>query len=77
MSGARNLHRIMGALDRMRRDAASGQCNLHPALPAAGYVESWDLHPKGACVACLDQGERLGYTVHREKHDPDPKENGR
>lgn len=65
MSGVRNLHRITGALTGMRREAASGPCNLHPSLPAVGYVESWDLHPKGACAACLDQGERLGYTIHR------------
>ena len=67
MSGARNLHHLAGALERMRHEAATGPCMLHPDRPALGFIESWDLQPKGVCTACKRQGERLGYTVH-----PDP-----
>ena len=61
---ARNLHRIVGALDKARRDAASGQCVLHPDRDAVGYIESWDLHPRGICELCATKGAALGYTVH-------------
>jgi hypothetical protein len=67
MSGARNLHRIAGALERLRHEAAAGACTFHPDIPAVGFIESWDLYPKGVCTPCKTQGERLGYTVH-----PDP-----
>lgn len=69
MSGMRNLHRLAGALERLRHEAATGTCHLHPdrPRPAVGYIEGWDLHPKGVCAACKAQGERLGYEVH-----PDP-----
>jgi len=57
------LHRLAGALDRMRREAATGTCALCPR-PSIGFVESWDLHPKGVCEQHAEQGRRLGYTVH-------------
>jgi len=60
---ARNLHRLTGALDRMRRGAATGTCSLCPR-PSVGFVESWDLHPKGVCEQHAEHGRRLGYTVH-------------
>ena len=63
MSGARNLHRLAGALDRLRREAATGPCALHPGRPSVGYIEGADLRPRGTCEACKAQGERLGYTV--------------
>lgn len=67
MTGARNLHRIAGTLELLRHEAATGPRIFHPAAPAVGFTEGWDLHPKGVCAACKAQGERLGYTVH-----PDP-----
>ena len=54
----------MGALETMRQEAATGDCFLC-ARPAVGYVEPWDLHPKGVCEQHAAQGERLGYPVHR------------
>ncbi len=63
----RNLHRIAGALERLRHEAATGPCTFHPGRQSVGYIEGWDNHPKGVCEACKAQGERLGYTVH-----PDP-----
>jgi hypothetical protein len=66
---ARNLHRIAGALERLRHEAATGMCGLPRCTdPAVGYIESWDLHQTGVCEGHRAQGERLGHTVH-----PDPK----
>ena len=63
MSGARNLHRLAGALQRMRHEAATGPCHFHPGRPAVGFIETWDLQQLGVCAACKTQGERLGYTI--------------
>jgi hypothetical protein len=59
-----NLHRLAGALMRLRRDALAGTCTLC-AEQSTGYIESWDLNPKGVCETHAEQGERLGYTVVR------------
>jgi hypothetical protein len=66
---AQNLHRIAGALDRLRKEAAEGACSLCPDQ-AIGYIESWDLKPKGVCEAHAAQGERLGYGVHGREETP-------
>jgi hypothetical protein len=72
MSGPRNLHRLAGALDQLRREAATGECHLkdHPTLgkrctvQAVGWIEGWDLHPKGVCQVHAEQGRALHYTIH-------------
>jgi hypothetical protein len=66
-AGARNIHALAGALDRLRHEAAAGPCRFHPKQSAVGFIESWDLRQTGVCEACKKQGEGLGYTVH-----PDP-----
>jgi hypothetical protein len=61
----RNLHRITGALERNRHEAATGPCGLPGCSDrAVGYVESWDIRQTGVCAGHRAQGERLGYTVH-------------
>jgi hypothetical protein len=64
MSGPPNLHRLAGALDKRRREAATGKCLLHPDRDAVGWIESWDLKCSGTCPDCVEQGKRLGYTIH-------------
>ena len=72
MSATQNLHRLAGALDRLRREAATGPCALHPGRPSVGYIEGADLRPRGTCEACEAQGERLGYTVNTAPEETTP-----
>lgn len=58
-----NLHRLAGALDKLRRETATGNCWACPR-PSIGWIESWDNHPKGVCAPHAEQGKRLGYTIH-------------
>lgn len=76
MSGARNLHRLAGTLDRLRRAAAVGPCYLcehsvraeagwHGPWPVSvGWIEGWNLHPKGVCARHAAAGPANGFTVH-------------
>ena len=64
MSGARNLHRLAGARERLYREAATGPCAMHPDRPSVGYIDTVLSGPRGTCEACRAQGERLGYIVH-------------
>lgn len=65
MSGAQNVHRILGARTRLQREALAGPCRLHEDHKAVGYIEDWAGHPKGACEACCTFGEQNGYHVVR------------
>ncbi len=69
MSGVRNLHRLAGTLDRLRREAAAGPCTFC-SRSSVGFIESWDVHPKGVCETHAEQGTRLGYTVRRVESEP-------
>lgn len=73
MSGPRNLHRIAGALDRMRREAAAGPCRIcvvgrgvapEEAPPSVGWIEDWTGRPAGVCQAHAAAAPSNGYTVH-------------
>jgi hypothetical protein len=65
MSGARNLHRIAGALHRMRKEAATGSCGIGKCShPAFGFIEGWTGRPVGVCAGHADEAERRGYTVY-------------
>ena len=68
MSGARNLHRLAGALERAKREALDGPCRFCPQ-PTVGYVQGWNNRVSGVCETHAAQGERLGYTVHRDVTD--------
>lgn len=68
MSGAANLHRLAGEQARRQREAASGPCRFCPK-PSTGYVQSWDNQVTGVCETHAEQGERLGYTIHRTPDD--------
>lgn len=78
MSGARNLHRIAGALERMRREAVAGPCGVcahsdpprPEPLPSAGFIEDWAGYPTGVCERHAKLAPEHGYTVHR----PHPEE---
>ena len=69
MSGAQNVHRILGTRDRLRREAATGMCRLHPDRFAVGYIEDWTGRPSGACDICCTYGEIHGYSVTRVAPD--------
>lgn len=59
------LHKMAGVLDRRRREALAGTCALDGcAQPATGFIESWDLRPRGICTAHTAEAIRLGYVVH-------------
>jgi len=65
--GARNLHRLAGALDRLRREALAGTCAMAGCnRQAAGWIEGWDLHPRGICNDHATAAIRLGYVVHTD-----------
>lgn len=66
MSGARNLHAIAGAHERLLREALAGPCALHPGRQAVAVIEGTTFRPKGACGDCARFGEAHGYTVTRE-----------
>jgi hypothetical protein len=63
---AQNLHRIAGALSQRRRNALISPCRYCGLHQSVGYIESWDLHPKGVCQVHAEQAQRLGYTVHTD-----------
>jgi hypothetical protein len=67
MSGARNLHRLAGAVVKMQREALAGPCCL-PSCdePSVGFIQTWDLRSNGVCERHRREGERRGYTVHTE-----------
>ena len=72
MGRAANLHRLAGARDGLRREAAAGPCALHPGRPAVAVIEGTTFRPKGACGDCARFGEAHGYTVHRNETEPTP-----
>lgn len=64
---ALNLHRLAGALETLRHEAAEGTCALGSCgRPAIGYIEGWDLHPRGICAVHEREARNLGYVVHAE-----------
>lgn len=64
---SRNLHRLAGAVERMKREALAGQCSLpYCDEPSVGFIQSWDLRCKGVCERHREQGVKLGYTVYTE-----------
>lgn len=61
---ARNLHRIAGALERMKHEAATGSCFLSAcAAPAVGYIMGTSWQPRGVCAGHKPDAEERGYTV--------------
>jgi hypothetical protein len=38
-------------------------------MPSVGFIEGWDLRPRGICADHARTALRFGYTVH-----PDPAE---
>jgi len=69
--GARNLHRMAGVLDRLRREALAGTCELAGCdRPAAGFIENCvTLRPAGVCAVHGPQAQQLGYIVHHTLED--------
>lgn len=67
MTGARNVHALAATLERLRREALAGSCELHPDRPAVAVIESVTFPaPKGACEMCALFGNANGYAVHRD-----------
>lgn len=64
------LHRLAGGLHARRLAALDGPCHMcrmagNPNPRASvGFIESWDLDPKGVCEQHAEQGRRLRYTIH-------------
>lgn len=59
------LHAVAGVLDRLRHEALAGTCALAGCdRSATGFVESWDLNPKGICAHHTPEAIRRGYHVH-------------
>lgn len=64
---ARNLHRLAGVLDRLRREAIDGDCALRSCdQPAISFIESWDARPCGICAHHVEEAKQRGYTVYYE-----------
>jgi hypothetical protein len=64
-----NLHRLAGALERIKHEAATGPCLVSTCHNTSiGYIMGTSWRPRGVCAQCKPDAESRGYTVW-----PDPK----
>ena len=66
--GSRDVHALAATLRRLEHEAATGRCAIC-GMPSVGFIEGWDLRPRGICADHARTALRFGYTVH-----PDPAE---
>lgn len=65
---SRNLHRIAGALERLKHEAATGPCLLSRcSATSVGYIMGTSWRPAGVCAEHKPDAEARGWTVW-----PDP-----
>lgn len=60
-------HSIMGALERLQREALAGPCGIEACEgPSVGYIQDVSNRPIGICDEHAAGARERGYTVHAE-----------